>query len=191
MKHDASPGDASPKQKPLAILDSSFWTVAFGARVEVFLPRFFNVAAPAAVYREVVDASTSAFGATYPYAEGFRLWWGHGLIGAVDPQVPWPAGWGPEVFQGKGENAVLRVAREQGGVVLVNESPAWEYARARGLTAVNVPEFILLAVSRGSLAWGTGWNALNSVDQGHRTTARFVETARAVLHARREVGGDV
>jgi hypothetical protein len=112
------------------------------------------------------------------------------LAEQADPRAPWPGARGPEVFQGKGENDVLRVAYERGGAVLVNESPAWEYARSRGLTCINVPEFILLAVSRGSMTWGTGWNALDSVDRGHRTAARFVETARAVLHARREVGGD-
>jgi hypothetical protein len=57
---------ASPEPKPLAVVDSSFWTVAFGARVEVFLPRFFRIVAPSAVYREVVDNSTAADGATYP-----------------------------------------------------------------------------------------------------------------------------
>lgn len=173
--------------RPLASIDSSFWTVAFGARVEVFLPRLFNLHAPMRVHEEMVAASRRAGGATYPYAEGFRLWSDVGLLTLADPTEPWPEGWGPEQFVGKGEQHVLLSAVEHRAIALINEGPAWRFAMDRGLPALHVPGWIVHLATRQVITPGTGIELLRATEQGNRTQQTFIDQARIVLHRLQEV----
>lgn len=176
--------------RPRAIVDSSFWTVAFGARIEVFLPRLFDLYAPTRVHEEMVAASRRAGGATYPYAEGFRLWLDVGLLTLADPTEPWPEEWGPEQFAGKGEQHVLLGAMEHRAIALINEGPAWRFAVDCGLPVLHVPGWIVRLAARRIITPGTGLQALDATERGHRTQQTFVDQARSVLHRLQEVKQD-
>lgn len=179
---------ASAKQ--IAFVDSSFWTVAFGARVEVFLPRVFDLRAPATVRQEMVGASRRAGGATYPYAEAFHLWHRVGLLALTEPDQGWPGAWGPERFTGKGEQHVLQAAAEFQSVPLINEAPAWRFGADCGLPVLHVPGWIVYLVARRIVTPGTGLQALLAVDRGQRTQQVFVQEARTALHRLEEAQGN-
>lgn len=173
--------------RPRTIVDSSFWTVAFGARIEVFLPRLFDLHAPTLVHEEMVAASRRAGGATYPYAEGFHLWFGVGLLTLADPTEPWPEEWGPERFAGKGEQHVLLSAAERRAIALINEGPAWRFAMDCGLPVLHVPGWIVRLTAQQIITPGTGLQALAATERGNRTQQAFVDQARIVLHRLQEV----
>jgi hypothetical protein len=168
MQSDAF-GDTS------AVLDASFWDVAFGARVEVYLLRFFRLVGPRAVAREIEAAGLAAS------AEGFRTWRDAGLIQRADPAGGWPARWGPERFAGKGERDVLLLAREREAVALINEAPARQFAAAHGLLVLDVPGLVALAVDRGVMPWPAGWAALDRLEEGNRTARGLINAGRELL----------
>lgn len=138
-----------------AVLDTSFWNVAFGVRVEVYLPRFFRLLVPSAVAGEIQSAGAAAS------AEGFRLWRKASLLRPEDPIGGWPVGWGPAQFAGQGERDALLLSQEREAVALINEGPAKRFAAARGLLVLDVPAFVALAVGNRVMRWPAGWAALD------------------------------
>ena len=158
-----------------AALDASFWNVAFGARVEVYLPRFFRLVVPAVAAREIDGAGVAAS------AEGFRLWRRAALVQCEDPRGSWPGSWGPARFTGKGEHDVLLLARECEAVALINEAPARRFAEERRLLVLDVPAFVALAVERGVMRWAAGWAAMDLLEAGNRTAPSLINAARRLL----------
>ena len=159
-----------------AVLDASFWNVAFGVRVEVYLRRFFRLTVPRTVSREIERAGLAAS------AEGFRIWKDAGLVQRADPDGDWPTRWGPDRFAGKGERDVLLLVREQrGAVALINEAPARHLGTAHGLMVLDVPSFVGLAVDRRIMPWAAGWAALDRIEEGNRTARSLINTGRELL----------
>jgi predicted nucleic acid-binding protein len=123
--------------RQLAVLDTSFWTMAYRAEVVANCLDLFQIVVPRAVE---VEIRTPQAGAPpqreYPYATLFR----HLRDKLIDPPDDAPARLSRF---GAGEAAAIPLAQQLGAVLLINERRAAAYAVNLGVVAVRVSDVVV------------------------------------------------
>ena len=119
-----------------AVLETSFWVVAYRAEVAANILDFFAPIVPISVEREILARGAEQPRREYPYATLFR----HLRPLMVGPPPDAPA---PLPIFGAGEASAIPLARQIGCVLLVNERRAAAYARNLGILVVTVPSFVV------------------------------------------------
>lgn len=174
--------DAPRSAVPDAIMDTSFWNAALGARVEMYLPRLFRVVAPPAVGTEILADRVTGRG-LFPNAEAFRLWESVGVLRVEGPSGGWPTAWGQAAFTGKGEQEVLVLAHERQAIALVNDHRAADFARRKGLAVLDVPSWIVTLAATKAMPMGPAWAGLRYLEDTKRTSPALLTTAMALLES--------
>lgn len=137
-----TPQIAAPRHGPGA-LDTSFWNAAFQAGALGYALLFHELHAPSAVGAEI---NSSPPPQQRPKAAMFNAMRARGAIQITDPRQVTVNLYGP------GDRATLSLGRERNWPVLINDGRPHSYARLQlALTAVSVPELLVLAVYQGWL----------------------------------------
>jgi predicted nucleic acid-binding protein len=125
----------------LAVLDTSFWVVAYRAEIAANCLDLFDIIVPKAVAREIMAGNVGPATREYPYATLFRHL--QHELRTSDVEVD-PLG----IF-GPGEAEAIALAAQVGALLLINEKPGIQYARNLGLEVATVPAVIVLLRSQG------------------------------------------
>lgn len=125
-----------PELLPAAVLETSFWVVAYRAEVAANLLDLFTLVVPEAVDHELLARNPSFPAREYPYATLFRQLRHH----MVDPPEEAP---GSLSRFNAGEAEAIPLAQHLRATLLVNERKATTYARNLGLQVLTVPSFIV------------------------------------------------
>ena len=128
----------------LAVLETSFWVLAYRAEIAANCLDLFNIVVPNAVAEEILAAQPGAAGREYPYATLFR----HVQHQLRTPEVQVS----PLGKFGPGEAEAIALAAELKAVLLINERPGMQYARNLGLDVATVPSVIVLLRSRAVIS---------------------------------------
>jgi predicted nucleic acid-binding protein len=161
--------------RPVAVLDTSFWSVGFKVGLLGYAMRAFEIVVPRAV-----EAEIRAVDARYPR----RLYPDTALFDQVrdrfqDPPDPEPD---PLDRFGAGEAAAIAVARHLGSVVLINDRRPAELARNLGLAVVSCPGLIVLATRQELIANHIAQAMLRMCAQ-HGTSPVTIKEAMDILQA--------
>lgn len=170
-------------------MDASFWNAAFGARVEVYVPRLFRVVAPPVVRSEILTDRVGGRG-NFPNAQAFALWESAAPRTVQAPAGRWPRALGPMRFQGKGEQQVILLAQERRAVALINELPANRFARQAGIEVLDVGSWIVLLAGKRLMPMGAAWFGLEYLEATHRSSPALTRVAKRALEALARGGGD-
>ena len=128
-------------ERVLAVLDTSFWVLAYRAEITANCLDLFDIVVPPAVEEEILASQPSAVAREYPYATLFR----HLKHELRSPTVVVT----PLSIFGPGEADAIALATELKAVLLINERPGLQYARNLGLDVASVPSVIVLLRSQG------------------------------------------
>jgi len=169
-------GSEQPRP-PLAVLETSFWTVAYKGELVATILDYFTLIVPAAVGAEISARSTRYPAREYPDQTLFRQL--RARIQEEPPDMPPPL----NVF-GPGEAAAIALAQhvDQRGVpvtLLVNEGRATAYARNLRLSVLTVPSFIVALCSRGTISDCAARIRLRRI--APNTPADYIQQAELVL----------
>jgi hypothetical protein len=124
-------------------MDTSFWNVAFQAGAVGYALLLHELHAPSAIETEINSAPPPR---QRPKAALFNAMRETGAIRITDPVRVTVDLYGP------GDRATLSLARERGWPALINDARPHAYARLQlTLTAVSVPDLLVLAVYEGWL----------------------------------------
>ena len=134
----------APAARVLAVLDTSFWVLAYRAEIAANCLDLFDIVVPNAVTQEILAGQSGAIGREYPYATLFRHL--QHQLHTPDVQVT-PLG----VF-GSGEAEAIALAAELKAVLLINERAGLQYARNLGLDVASVPAVIVLLRAQGVIS---------------------------------------
>jgi predicted nucleic acid-binding protein len=128
----------------LAVLDTSFWVLAYRAEIVANCLDLFDIVVPKAVAQEITAGDRRTATREYPYATLFR----HLQHELRMPEVEAD----PLGIFGPGEAAAIALAAQLGAVLLINEQPGIHYARNLGLDVASVPAVIVLLRSQGVIS---------------------------------------
>ena len=135
---------ARPPRVP-AVLETSFWVLAYRAEIAANCLDLFDIVVPDAVADEILAKQSGAAAAReYPYATLFR----HLRQQLTRPTVHVT----PVGRFGPGEAHAIALAQELNAVLLINERPGLQFARNLGLDAASVPSVIVLLRSQGVIS---------------------------------------
>ena len=154
-----------------AVLDTSFWVLAYRAEIAANCLDLFDIVVPNAVAQEILAQQQGATAREYPYATLFRHLQHH-MRAPVGPVSP------IERF-GAGEAEALALAVELKVVLLINERPALQYARNLGLDVATVPSVIVLLRSQGVISDRAARRKLGLI--GPNTAASIIDEATRAL----------
>lgn len=158
--------------RTLAVLDTSFWTIAYRAEVAANCLDLFQIVVPRAVEAEIRAVQADAPRREYPYATLFRLL----RDKMVDPPRDAPA---PLSRFGAGEAAAIPLAQSLGAHLLINERPASAYAVSLGLIVVRVSDVVVALRLRDVISDRAARRKLDLIAQN--TAHEPVAEARRVL----------
>jgi predicted nucleic acid-binding protein len=128
----------------LAVLDTSFWVLAYRAEIAANCLDLFDIVVPKAVEEEVLATQRGVAAREYPYTTLFRH-----LKHALRPPTVEVT---PLTTFGRGEAETLALASELNAVLLINERPGLQYARNLGLEVASVPTVIVFLRSQGVIS---------------------------------------
>jgi predicted nucleic acid-binding protein len=128
----------------LAVLDTSFWVLAYRAEIAANCLDLFEIVVPKAVEEEILAGQPGVAGREYPYSTLFR----HLKQELRTPTVDFT----PLSIFGPGEAEAIALATEPNAVLLINERPGLQYARNLGLDVASVPSVIVLLRSQGVIS---------------------------------------
>jgi predicted nucleic acid-binding protein len=128
----------------LAVLDTSFWVLAYRAEIAANCLDLFEIVVPKAVEEEILAGQPGVAAREYPYSTLFRHL-KHELRSPTVDVTPL------SVF-GRGEAEAIGLATELNAVLLINERPGLQYARNLGLDVASVPSVIVLLRSQGVIS---------------------------------------
>jgi hypothetical protein len=157
-----------------AVLDTSFWVMAYRAEVAANCLDLYDLVVPRAVEVEIQANDPLFPRAEFPYATLFR----HLRDKMTDPPDPEPA---PLRDLGAGEAAAISLARFLEVALLVNERKARKLAANIGLTVVTVPTTIVVLHHRGVISGQAAWRKLALIKSN--TAPELIEDASAALAA--------
>jgi predicted nucleic acid-binding protein len=157
-----------------AVLDTSFWVVAYRAEIAANCLDLFDVVVPGAVEAEIQANDPLVPRGEFPYATLFR----HLRDKMTDPPDPEPL---PLGDLGPGEAAAISLARHLGTALLVNERRALKIARNLGLAAIAIPETIVGVHHRGVISGQAARRKLTLIE--HNTAADVLQPAFEALAA--------
>ena len=162
--------------KARAVLETSFWTVAFRAQVLPYALLDFDMVVPAAVTRELLFTDRRVPARLYPAAA---------LFTSIHPSLPAPPDPEPAPIPmfWPGEAAAIALAQAlPGHVLLINDDRPAACARNLGVPVMTVPESIVRACSGGRVAKHMAHAQLRDCER-HGTSPRLVEMARSIIDA--------
>jgi predicted nucleic acid-binding protein len=128
----------------LAVLDTSFWVLAYRAEIAANCLDLFEIVVPKAVEEEILAGQPGVAAREYPYSTLFRHL-KHELRSSTVDVTPL------SVF-GPGEAEAIALATELNAVLLINERPGLQFARNLGLDVASVPSVIVLLRSQGVIS---------------------------------------
>jgi predicted nucleic acid-binding protein len=128
----------------LAVLDTSFWVLAYRAEIAANCLDLFDILVPTAVAQEIMAGEADIATREYPYATLFRHL--QHELRMADVEVT-PLG----IF-GPGEAEAIALAAHLGAVLLINEKPGMHYARNMGVDVATVTAVIVLLRSQGIIS---------------------------------------
>ncbi len=155
----------------LAVLDTSFWVLAYRAEIAANCLDLFDIVVPKAVEQEIVARQEGAAVREYPYATLFR----HLRPALRSPTVDIT----PLRTFGPGEAEAIALAVELKAVLLINERPGLQYARNLGMDVASVPSVIVLLRSQGVISDRAARRKLGLI--APNTAPPIVEEARRAL----------
>ncbi len=119
-----------------AVLETSFWTVAYRAEVTANCLDLYEIIVPRAVEAEIRALQASEPRREYPHATLFRR---------LQAQISDPPEMEPEPLPGfgRGEAAAIPLAAHLAVVLLINERGGARHARNLGIQVVTVPAVIV------------------------------------------------
>jgi predicted nucleic acid-binding protein len=162
----------------LAVLDTSFWILAYRAEITANCLDLVDIIVPNAVAKEIMVGEPGAAAREYPYATLFR----HLQHELRTPDVHvTPLG----IF-GPGEAEAIALAAELKALLLINERPGLHYARNLGLDVASVPAVIVLLRSQGVISDRAARRKLGLI--APNTAQTIIDEASRALGALR--GGD-
>jgi predicted nucleic acid-binding protein len=127
-----------------AVLDTSFWVLAYRAEIAANCLDLFDIVVPTAVAEEILAKQPGVTSREYPYATLFRH---------LQHQMRTPDGPVRPIDRfGPGEAEALALALELKVVLLINERPGLQYARNLGLDVATVPSVVVLLRSQGVIS---------------------------------------
>jgi hypothetical protein len=159
--------------RPLAVLDTSFWTNGYQAEVVANCLDFFRIVVPRAVEADIRAVRADAPRREYPHATLFRHLRGQ----LLDPPPDAPA---PFARFGAGEAEAIPLALHLGAVLLINERPGAAYAAGLGVEFVTVPGFIVTLWLRGVISTRAARRKLDLIE--HNTAPDIITQACQVLN---------
>lgn len=166
--------NATPPDRVRAVLETSFWVVAYRAEVAANCLDFFEIVVPRAVEAEISSTQSDVARREYPYATLFR----HLRPQMTNPPAGTPA---PLPKLGPGEAEAIPLAQHLSAVLLVNERRAARYAVNLGVPVVTVPLFIVALHDRGIIGQRAAQRKLALIE---RVTAKpIIDDARQLLDA--------
>jgi hypothetical protein len=157
-----------------AVLDTSFWVMAYRAEIAANCLDLFDMVVPGAVELEIQANDPLVPRGEFPYATLFR----HLRDKMTDPPFPEPA---PLGDLGPGEAAAISLAQHLGAALLINERRALKLARNLGLAAVAVPETIVGLHHRGVISGPAARRKLTLIE--HNTAPEVLRPAFEALAA--------
>jgi predicted nucleic acid-binding protein len=128
----------------LAVLETSFWVLAYRAEVAANCLDLFDVVVPNVVADEIMASQPGSVAREYPYATLFRHL--EHELRRPEMQVE------PIGLFGPGEAEAIALAAQLKAVLLINERPAAHYARNLGLDVATVPAVIVLLHAQGVIS---------------------------------------
>jgi hypothetical protein len=161
-------------QRIKAVLETSYWVMAWRADIAANCLDLFQVVPPKAVEEEIQERDPLFPAGEFPYATLFR----HLRDKMADPPNPEPK---PLNLFGPGEAAAIALARDLSVALLVNEAKALKYATNIGLMAITVPATIVVLYRNGVISNKAAWRKLELL-QGN-TAAEIIRDAAAALSA--------
>jgi len=170
--------------KQAASLDTSFWSVGAIGNVLQYTFEFFEVYVSDAVRAEILTPNPRYPGVVYPEAQLFKVFEADGRF---RPGNPDPASVLP--MFGHGEAQAIGFAQEQGMWVLINDERPRQYALQLGLTAVAVPEFVVLLYDRGFIHMASARRIMETIRL--KTSARIMAEAETALRRLATAKGDI
>ena len=165
--------------RPLAVLDTSFWTLASRAEVAVNCLDLFRIVVPRAVEAEIRAVQVDAPRREYPYQTLFR----HLRNQMLDPPTDAPP---PLNRFGAGEAAAIPLAQALVAYLLVNERPASAYAGSLGLVVVRVSDVIVALRVRDVISDRGARRKLDLIE--NNTERELIAEARRLLKPRHDPG---
>jgi len=152
------------RDRILAVLDTSFWVLAYRAEIAANCLDLFDIVVPRAVAQEIAAGQAGISAREFPYATLFR----HLQKNLREPDVVVA----PLGIFGPGEAEAIALAARLGAVLLINERPGIHYARNLGLDVATVPGVIVLLRSQGVIS-----------DRAARKKLQLIaaNTARAII----------
>jgi hypothetical protein len=157
---------------PLAVLDTSFWTVAYQAEVVANCLDLFQIVVPRAVEAEIRSIPIGLPHREYPYATLFRHLRGQ----LLDPPSDAP---GPLNRFGAGEAEAITLAQSLDALLLINELPASTYARTLGVVVVAVPDVVVALRIRGVIGDRAARRKIELIEPN--TASEMIEAASREL----------
>lgn len=124
------------RERPRAVLDTSFWVAAYRAEVAANCFDFFDMIVPPAVEEEIVAPQPEHPRREYPYATLFRQLRPR-MIDPTENSPPAIALFGP------GEASAIALARALPAILLINEQRGAVHARNLGIPIATVPAFVV------------------------------------------------
>ena len=155
----------------LAVLDTSFWVLAYRAEIAANCLDLFDIVVPKAVEQEILARQQGAAAREYPYTTLFR----HLRPALRSPMVHVT----PLRTFGPGEAEAIALAVELKAVLLINERPGLQYARNLGMDVASVPSVIVLLRSQGVISDRAARRKLGLI--AANTAPPIVEEARHAL----------
>jgi len=157
----------------LAVLDTSFWVLAYRAEIAANCLDLFDIVVPIAVADELLSREARSPTREYPYATLFRHLQ-HELRSSDIEVEPIPR-------FGQGEAEAIALAARLGAVLLINERPSAHYAQNLGLDVATVPSVIVLLRAQGIISDNAARQKLKLI--AAHTAPQIVEQATRALDA--------
>ena len=132
------------RDRVLAVLDTSFWVLAYRAEIAANCLDLFEIVVPKAVAQEIMAGEAGVATREYPYATLYRHL--QPELRTLDVEVS-PLG----IF-GPGEAEAIALAAQLEAVLLINEKPGMHYARNLGVDVATVPAVIVLLRAQGVIS---------------------------------------
>jgi predicted nucleic acid-binding protein len=165
-------GEEGRGRRPLAVIDTSFWSAAFQAHLTGHLLRMYEVTVPPGVEREILAPNSKNPRLLYPQQALFQQL--RGLMSAAPASVPQAVG-----SFGAGERDAISTALHLQATLLINDRDPARYAQALQVPVLYVPDFVVLIRSQGLVAHA---RARSMIDLAGRMTApEVVATGLALL----------
>ena len=159
-------------KKREAVLDASFWSVGYLARIDEYLPLYFRLLVPVAVEAEIMAQDVRDVELLYPYSQLYQLVKEAGHMQALNPSRKLG-------LYGKGEDPAISLARERGALLLINDARPYHFARSLGIKSLTVPGFIVFLTSQNRIRVSAALAKLNAI--APHTSQELMEEARELV----------